>query len=204
MELDRLIILVRAPVPGQVKSRLASGLGPTAACEAYRTMVETLLSNLAGLSSVELCFTPAHARPLISGWLQKHWTASPQCEGDLGTRMMDAFNRAFDSGARRAVLIGSDTPEANADDVRAAWAALDCSDVVLGPALDGGYWLIALRQLVPSLFTAVRWGGDSVLAETTRRAQLAGLRLSLLRTLADVDQPEDWRAYLARCASKQG
>jgi rSAM/selenodomain-associated transferase 1 len=194
--LNRLVIFVRAPVTGQVKSRLAAVLGAEEACAAYRTMVGELVSNLSSLRGVELRFTPAGAEALVSDWLEAGWTTAPQCEGDLGSRMLDAFRDAFAFGATRVALIGSDAPQVTVEDVQTAWAELGNADVVLGPAVDGGYWLIGMRTIQPSLFQTISWGTATVLSDTTQRARAAGLSVSLLRSLADIDTAEDWAAYM--------
>jgi glycosyltransferase A (GT-A) superfamily protein (DUF2064 family) len=85
-----------------------------------------------------------------------------------------------------------------AADIEQAWLALEEHDLVLGPATDGGYWLIALQQPQPSLFHDIPWSSEHVLQETLQRATAAGLRVHQLRTLSDVDTAEDWRALLAR------
>lgn len=113
-------------------------------------------------------------------------------------RMQQAFERAFQTGAQRVVMIGTDCPEVNVTDIHAAWEALSQHDLVLGPAEDGGYWLIGMKQPQPELFNGIHWSTGSVLAETTARAQQLRLRYQLLRTLSDVDTKADWDAYLAR------
>ena len=112
--------------------------------------------------------------------------------------MLGAFRDEFGSGGTRVVLIGSDAPQVTMEDIRTAWAELEHADVVLGPALDGGYWLIGLTTDQPSLFHSIPWGTDSVLRETMDRARAAGLRVSLLRLLADIDTADDWTDYLKR------
>src|SRR5262245_62441377 len=98
------------------------------------------------VEGVELRFTPADAEAEIRPWLRPGWRAVPQCDGDLGVRMMNAFADAFRAGANRVVIIGSDCPYLDAGDVRIAWTQLRACDLVLGPAEDGGYWLIGLRE----------------------------------------------------------
>ncbi|MHB8522277.1 MAG: TIGR04282 family arsenosugar biosynthesis glycosyltransferase [Limisphaerales bacterium] len=186
---------MKAPRPGEVKTRLAQTLGPSAACAAYRLLVQTLLGRLAELSSVELRFTPADALAEIQPWLQPGWLAQAQEEGDLGARMQSAFSAAFRSGMHRVVIIGSDCPEITTADIDAAWTALLAHDLVLGPARDGGYWLIGLRRPRPALFHRMPWSTDQVLAETLRRAAAARLRVQLLRELTDVDSAQQWQDF---------
>lgn len=195
MRLEKLVIFVRAPRPGEVKTRLAQTLGPGAACAAYRLLVQTLLGRLAASSDVELRFTPADALAEIQPWLQPGWLAQAQDEGDLGARMQSAFSAAFRSGMHRVVIIGSDCPEVTTADIDAAWTALLTHDLVLGPARDGGYWLIGLRRPRPALFHRMPWSTDQVLPETLRRAAAARLRVQLLRELADVDTAQQWQDF---------
>ena len=194
----RLIIFVKAPRAGFVKTRLAAALGPHGALAAYRALVERVLEELSPLLDVELRFTPDDAASEISTWLRPGWRTAPQGEDDLGARMSRAFAEAFASGATRVVLIGSDCPHVTTRDIAATVAALDDHDAVLGPAEDGGYWLVALRAPAPGLFGQIAWSTEDVLAQTLARAQSLGLRVHLLRTLPDVDTVEDWQRYLAQ------
>lgn len=193
---ERLILFLKAPRPGFVKTRLASALGPEAACAAHRRLLEELLPRLANLPEVELRFAPDDARPEIAPWLRPGWTAVPQGSGDLGARLTRATREAFAAGAARVVVIGSDCPRVTADDIQSAWAALGEHDVVLGPAKDGGYWLVALRRPEPRLFEDITWSTGAVLAQTQTQARAAGLSVKLLRELSDVDTPEDWQRFL--------
>ena len=195
---ERLILFVKAPRPGQVKTRLAVTLGEAAACAAYERLVKSLLSNLASLSEVEFRFTPDDAGPEIQPWLRPGWTARGQGIGDLGRRLRSAFADAFAGGAKRVVIIGSDCPEVTVSDVREAWRELRTRDLVVGPAVDGGYWLIGLREPQPALFENIPWSSESVLAETLRRARSQRLKMQLLRILEDVDDEPAWREFLKR------
>src|SRR5262245_47145077 len=143
---DRLMVFVKAPRRGAVKTRLARTLGAVAAEAAYRHLVETLLNQLDGVRGVDLCFSPDDAASEVQHWLKEGWSSSPQGDGDLGQRLHSASQRAFQSGAKRVVIIGSDCRAVRAGDIREAWSGLATHDVVLGPATDGGYWLIGLRQ----------------------------------------------------------
>jgi hypothetical protein len=193
---EKAIVFVKAPRPGTVKTRLGQTMGPEAACAAYRRLVETLLQALASLPEVELRFAPDDAEKEIRSWLRKGWHARPQGGGDLGQRMQRAFADAFAEGASRVVIVGSDCPEVVAGDIRQAWNELTNYDVVIGPAIDGGYWLIGLAREQPGLFQNIPWSSENVLAETLRRAKDADLRIQLLRILSDVDTEKDWKAFL--------
>lgn len=198
------MVFLKAPRVGTVKTRLAEGIGAAAACEAYRHLVLTLLGKLASLRSVELCFTPADAEAELTSWLREGWGNQPQISGDLGERLHGAFLAHFQSGAERVVIIGADCPEVLPADVAAAWRALGDHDVVLGPATDGGYWLIGLRAPQSQLFTAMPWSTAAVLAETQRRARASGLSIALLRELSDVDNLADWERWKHSEAGRGG
>lgn len=197
-EANRLVVFLKAPRVGKVKTRLAETLGADAACAAYVKLVETLCANLASLRAVELCFTPAEAATEIQPWLREGWSRFPQSTGDLGQRLHAAFTAHFRTDAERVVIIGSDCPAVTTTDIEDAWLALEAHDVVLGPALDGGYWLIGLRTPQPELFRMMPWSTDGVFSETMRRAREAGLRVATLRELADVDTAADWERWRAR------
>jgi uncharacterized protein len=201
---EKLLVFVKAPRPGIVKTRLAKSIGAGPACAAYCQIVTTLLSQLKALGTVEICYTPEDALGEIQSWLQDGWVAAPQCDGDLGQRLHSAFERSFEAGASRIVAIGSDCPEVTARDVREAWNSLRVRDVVLGPATDGGYWLIGLRRIQPDLFRDIPWGGEDVFAETMNRIGQRGLSVQLLRPLADVDTESDWRGFLAARKGSEG
>jgi rSAM/selenodomain-associated transferase 1 len=193
-----LIIFVKAPRIGTVKTRLAASVGEAEACAAYKKLTETLLNRLKELPDVELRFSPDDAALEVHPWLRKNWTSRPQGTGDLGERLHSAFLEAFESGAQRVVIIGSDCPEITIQDVAGAWRALETFHVVLGPATDGGYWLIGLNSPQLALFNQMSWSTSSVLPETLARAQHAHLRVRLLRELSDVDTAKDWLKFLAQ------
>lgn len=191
-----LIIFVKAPRRGSVKTRLAGAIGIEAACEAYQKMVEELVERLATIPTVELRFTPDDAVTEIRQWRRDNWHLRPQGEGDLGRRLERAFADAFANGAQYVVVIGSDCPMITPDDIRSAWTVLETNDVVLGPAQDGGYWLIGLGEPRPALFQSIDWSTDKVLKQTLRRVRARNLKVELLRELRDVDTESDWLEFL--------
>lgn len=192
----RLVIFLKAPQPGRVKTRLAAGIGPEAACAAYRELVDCLVLQLRGLPGVELRFSPDGARAEIQNWLQPTWIARPQGKGDLGEKLVRAFEENFADGCSRVVVIGSDCPHVQPADILAAGEALAENDVVLGPARDGGYWLIALKAPCRRLFADIRWSTPAVLSETLHRVSRLGLSVHQLRELEDVDDEASWQEFL--------
>jgi rSAM/selenodomain-associated transferase 1 len=191
----RLIVFVKAPRPGTVKTRLAQSLGVAVACEAYQQLIATLLGRIAPLECVQLRYSPGDALPEIASWVRAGWDAVAQGDGDLGERLARAFREAFESGCRRVVVIGSDCPWMDAEDVRRAWDALEADDVVLGPAMDGGYWLIGLKAPATGLFQGIEWSSGSVFSQTLEQARWGGLTVHRLRELEDVDTEAAWRRF---------
>jgi hypothetical protein len=192
---DLLLVFLKHPRPGAVKTRFIPALGETLAAELYRTLAEEEVRQTAPREGeyVRLfCFAPPEERAAIAAWFpgEDLW---PQPAGGLGLRMAAAFAEAFRRGARRAVIVGTDVPWVSREEVGAALSALDGSDVVIGPSRDGGYYLLGLREPHTALFEGIAWSTPLVLAETLARAGTLGLRVYLLETLTDVDTLEDVR-----------
>lgn len=198
-----LIVFVKAPRIGHVKTRLAQAVGPEAACLIYQLLADRVLTHLESLKTVQLRFSPDDAEKEIRPWRRKGWTLAAQGSGHLGQRLTRAFSEAFDAGFTRVVAIGSDAPEVTQRDVEDAWSGLTTCDAVLGPTKDGGYWLIGLNKPVPKLFQRIPWSTDRVFQTTLKRARTARLRVHRLREMEDIDTEEDWKAYLRRNAFAQ-
>lgn len=200
---ERLILFTRYPEPGKAKTRLIPALGAEAAAEIHRQMTEHTLAQVKPLQrsrplTVEIWFAGGD-RAQMQSWLGSDITYQLQPEGDLGDRMAQAFQRAFDGGMKTAIIIGTDCPELTDALLTEAFQALQQTDVVLGPAADGGYYLIGLRRLVPKLFKTIAWSTDRVFQQTVDIANNLNLSLTTLPTLTDVDRPDDllvWKRVL--------
>jgi uncharacterized protein len=197
-EPEHLLIFARYPELGKVKTRLAAGLGEAAALAAYRQLLAHTAAAVAPLPAVRTLWLaaapPAEAAPLWPGTAQQVQPVVP----DLGQRMAHAFGAAFAAGARRVVIIGTDCPGLSTDILEAAFHQLRTHDVVLGPADDGGYYLLGLQRPQPALFQGLSWSTDSVLRDTLAIAAREALTVARLPTLHDVDTAEDWRRWQAR------
>jgi rSAM/selenodomain-associated transferase 1 len=198
----RLVVFARAPEAGRVKTRLAAELGPDDALAIYRWLGARTLSHARAVRACELevRYTPMGDRDAVAGWLGDDLTLHPQADGDLGSRMQTAIVAALADGAPAVVVVGTDCPGLDADIVERAFDALGQADVVLGPALDGGYYLIAVRAVHDVLFDHIPWSSPETLARTLGAATAAGLRVALLETHGDIDTADDWRRWVARSA----
>lgn len=192
MQKEQLIVFVKAPRPGLVKTRLAQEIGVEAACQAYSRLVAQVLANIVDIDSVQLRFSPDDSEKEIQCWVRAGWECRPQLSGDLGQRLNRAFVEGFETGFERVAVIGSDCPDVTSEDIQEAWQALDNFDLALGPAFDGGYWLIALKRSAPFLFQDMPWSTATVFDETLKRAGREGMRVRVLRRLRDVDTGADW------------
>ncbi len=191
---ESLGVFAKYPEPGRAKTRLIPALGPEGAAALHEQLVHHTLNGvgeLLGLREVDAQIWTAGADP--SALADRFRTPLPcvaQEEGDLGQRMLAAF-RVMLRASRSGVLIGTDCPDLSAGVLTLAFEALHTADVVLGPAGDGGYYLIGLKRPVPALFENVEWSTSTVLARTLERASALGLSVWLLPTLSDVDEPQD-------------
>ncbi|MEX2526372.1 MAG: TIGR04283 family arsenosugar biosynthesis glycosyltransferase [Gemmatimonadota bacterium] len=194
----RILLFTKAPRPGSVKTRLAREMGDEAACAIYRQMGADTVTALAGLPyPLEVRYTPddSQAEQEVRRWLEPQGATHfvPQGPGDLGARMAAAISQGVGDG-RRVCVVGADLPQMNPQLIVEAYSAMDNgADLVLGPALDGGYYLLATGALHPQLFHGMEWSQARVLQETLARAHNLDLSVYLLPPLRDVDTLEDLR-----------
>jgi uncharacterized protein len=189
-------LMLKAPTPGKVKTRLATALGDAAACDVYRMLVEHQLDQLPAHWTIEIHGTPETDLPLLVQWLQhrRDMTFYPQAAGDLGDRMAEAVKGALGRGAGSVVLLGGDCAELDEDRLIQLERALNEAPVAIIPALDGGYVALAMQRLAPCLFGNMPWS-QATLMERTRSAltehQIRWIELDPCR---DVDELADWDA----------
>lgn len=191
----RIALLLKAPRQGDVKTRLAATMGEAAAVSIYRQLAERQVRALPADWPVTIHYAPANAGPEIRQWLDQHGRGlgyRPQGEGDLGARLTAVFAAEFACDARAVLAIGGDCPALDGTLLLTAAQALTQADVVLGPALDGGYYLIGLKAPCPVLFAGIPWSTAAVLAQTRLRIQRQNLRMVELPVLEDVDDAASW------------
>ncbi|MGZ6275583.1 MAG: TIGR04282 family arsenosugar biosynthesis glycosyltransferase [Syntrophales bacterium] len=189
-----LIMFVRFPGQGQVKSRLAKDIGEEPATNLYRCFVDDL-SERFSKEPYRLClaFHPREMEHEMKEMLGHDFSYIPQTGEDLGERMKLAFLRCFSEGARSVVLIGSDIPDLPARIVDEAFRALDKYGTVIGPSLDGGYYLLGFRQETfnEGIFARLPWGAETVFQQTMNILHMAGALVHVLPVWWDIDKHED-------------
>lgn len=182
-----VIAMLKAPRAGWVKTRLAHEIGAEAAAAVYRRLVEHQLVSIPREWRVEIHYAPSDAKAEMQAWLGAHHEYHAQSGRDLGERLVHAIAGAFERGAVGLLVIGGDCPTLDAATLHDAWAALKSAEVVIGPALDGGYYLIGLRRPAPELFAEIPWSSPRVFAVTMQRVHAIGLSSALLPAKEDVD-----------------
>ena len=194
----RLLLLTKAPDPGQVKTRLIPLLGEDAAAALYSQLVHDCLGmcTAAALSPVDIWCSPSSDHPFFQQCKHRYQaTLHTQLPGDLGQRMSQAIRTTLEK-ADYVAVIGADCPGLCPADLVAAFDALNTgADVVIGPAEDGGYYLIGMRHHHASLFADIPWSTRAVLPITEERIRRQNLRLHTLPLRKDLDTPEDYAVY---------
>ncbi|GAA3963928.1 TIGR04282 family arsenosugar biosynthesis glycosyltransferase [Hymenobacter antarcticus] len=195
-----LLVFAREPVLGRVKTRLAADIGPEAALAVYRELLALTAAAVTASAVPATVWLAEAPHPTADTalprpeWPGLPWRVQPPADL-LGERMAHAFGEAFAAGAGRVVIIGTDCPGLEPAILQRAFAALEAHDLVVGPAEDGGYYLLGLRELQPALFTSKDWSTATVLPDTLADAARLGLRVAQLPVLHDVDSARDLAAW---------
>lgn len=199
MKKEVVLVFQKNAILGQVKTRLASGMGEQPAMEIYMHLVQLTYSALEAVQipvwTYFSDFIPESTHPTV----EKSFVQQGQ---DLGERMSNAFASTFDSGIEKVVLIGTDCPTLQSQHLLQAFTALNDSDLVLGPATDGGYYLIGMKVRAAYLFEGIAWSTSQVLSQTLHVASQHSLTTTLLTELDDIDTPEDWQRYSSQLENK--
>ena len=195
MTAGALLIFTKYPRPGRVKTRLIPALGPEGAAQLMARLTAHTLSRAQAFARRQnlslTVYYDGGSAPQMQACFGPHLAYRPQGRGDLGQRLLAALAETLAAGPPPVVIIGSDCPDLSAPILAAAFQQLADHDLVLGPALDGGYYLLGLKALYPELFQQIAWGTDQVLAQTQAKALGLGLRTALLPVLRDIDRPAD-------------
>jgi rSAM/selenodomain-associated transferase 1 len=189
-----LLFFVKYPEKGKVKSRLAVGIGDDSAVRVYKNIVDQMLSTLKkGTFPLYICFFPNNAQTPIRNWLGREYRYMPQNGKDLGERMKNGFIDGFALGYKRIVLIGSDIPDLPMRHIEEAFESLKKMDAAIGPAYDGGYYLIGFKDMAffPQVFEGIAWGTKNVFGETMKKFKRSRRVVYTLPYQRDIDTAED-------------
>jgi rSAM/selenodomain-associated transferase 1 len=195
-------LFAKRPRAGQVKTRLAAETSPAWAAEAATTFLHDVVEKFAAFAAERfLVYAPAEERDYFAHIGGVHYRLLPQVDGDLGCRMRDFFHAQMQTGQERIIVLGTDSPTLPLSYVEQAFAQLETADIVLGPAMDGGYYLLGGARRLAPIFTGIAWGERSVLAETIARLQDPTWNLALLPPWYDLDTLEDWQFLQSHLAA---
>ncbi len=200
-ERSSIILFVKLPGKAGVKSRLARVIGKAPALDLYRAFVFDIVGTLVSVGApLDVYYYPPLPEENAAEWLGTALTCVPQRGMDLGERMENALADSFAKGADKVVLIGSDIPDLPASLVREALSSLGVHDAVIGPARDGGYYLIGFRKstFLRDIFRGISWSTDSVFRGTMKILEKAGRRVYILPEWKDVDTMDDLRSLFLR------
>ena len=196
-----ILVFVKFPETGKVKARLSKDLDEDAVCSLYKIFVLDLLDTLKkGSYTFRVCFYPPEAEEKVADWLGRDLFYMPQAGKDLGERMKNAFIHVFSQGYSEVLLIGSDIPDLAGPVIDEAFDELKNSEAVVGPAFDGGYYLIGFRKdtFLSEIFQGIHWGTDTVFARTMEIFNRNNYRIHVLTKWRDVDRIEDLKALFDR------
>jgi rSAM/selenodomain-associated transferase 1 len=199
MKKEVVLVFQKNAVLGKVKTRLASGMGELRALEIYRHLIQLTYSVLEDVPVPVWTYFSDYIPESTHSSVEKSLVQEGQ---DLGERMANAFARSFELGMEKVVLIGTDCPTLQSNHLNEAFEALTHSDLVVGPATDGGYYLIGMNRRADYLFEGITWSTSQVLSETLNVASQHGLTTTLLCELDDIDTQEDWQRYSSQFENK--
>ena len=184
-----IIVFQKKPEAGKVKTRLATAIGDEKATEVYQYLLDLTHRQLARVDIPVFVF---YEKEIQSEYLRnQNYYPFLQNKGDLGEKMKAAFKTVLDRGCQRVIIIGTDCPELKAEDMETAISALSRHDLVIGPAYDGGYYLLGMKKVHEPLFKNKKWSSSTVFSDTMADVNALGLSSFKLRTLSDVDTYED-------------
>jgi rSAM/selenodomain-associated transferase 1 len=196
-----ILLFLKSPEKGRVKSRLASALGEERTLHIYKSFALDIIGTLKKRDQpLKICFYPHDSKETVVSWLGEDVSYLPQKGEDLGERMENAFIQIFSEGIEKAVLIGSDIPDLANTVIDEAFSSLERNGAVIGPASDGGYYLIGFRKnsFFSDIFHGISWSAGSVFQKTMKIFRRAGFRVHVLPEWNDVDTLDDLRSLFIR------
>jgi rSAM/selenodomain-associated transferase 1 len=199
-----IIVYLKNPAPGEVKTRLQTRYTPEQAARLYRAFIQDTIETARSVEADRYfaAYTPTGCEIEIEELVPEGWDLIPQVGADLGGRMLGSLRSGITSGADKVVLIGTDIPSLPQSHLLSAINRLDNSDLVLGPTTDGGFYLIGTRITLPEIFPEVTWSTDKVFEQATAGIRSHGLLMSLIPPWHDIDTPEDLDAALLQARAE--
>ncbi|MBN7816700.1 TIGR04282 family arsenosugar biosynthesis glycosyltransferase [Algoriphagus pacificus] len=197
-----IIIFQKNAELGKVKTRLAETMGKQEALEIYQILVNYTHQNVQQVPYKKLLYFSEFLEKSTE-WENEFYSHKLQIAGNLGVKMANAFQTEFENGFNQLVIIGTDCPEINPEIIEEAFEKLTKVDVVLGPATDGGYYLLGMNQFISGLFKDIPWSSEVVLAATKNFLVSNGITFDMLPLLSDVDYQEDWEKVKERLLKTQ-
>jgi rSAM/selenodomain-associated transferase 1 len=193
-----IIVYLKNPAPGEVKTRLQTRYTQEQAARLYRAFIQDTVETAQTVEADRYfaAYTPAGCEPEIEELVPEGWNLTPQVGADLGARMLGSLRSSITSGADKVILIGTDIPSLPRTHLISAINRLDNNDLVLGPTNDGGFYLIGTRIMLPDIFPDVAWSTDQVFEQTAEGVRSHSLLMSLIPPWNDIDTPDDLDAAL--------
>jgi uncharacterized protein len=200
--MNALILMTRIPIPGRTKTRLMKVLSGEECAQIHRCFLMDIfntLKNIKDSTDVFLTYTPEDSLGIINEMVPE-WIASfPQKGEKLGERMKASIDMLLKEGYKKVILIGSDIPDLSSKDIEDAFAVLDSDDIVLGPTVDGGYYLVGMKKIHKELFSDnLKWGNKSVFEATVDIANKCSLKVGLASKYRDIDDEKDLLNFIER------
>lgn len=192
--MNHLLIFIKNPIKGKAKTRLAATVGDDEALRIYLELLKHTRNIATQIDATRNLFY-SHFIDNNDEWNNALFDKQLQINGDLGQKMTTGFQSVFEKKATKAVIIGSDCASLSTDIVDDAFAKLDTHDFVIGPAQDGGYYLIGMTDFSPKIFKNIDWSTEKVLPQTIEIINNTDKTYALLPTLSDIDYEEDWKKY---------
>lgn len=187
--------MLKAPVSGSVKTRLAADIGPDQAAAVYRNLVELQIAEIPSDWKIRICFSPTDAKSQMIDWLGNAHEFIPQSQGDLGNRLHHAMNQYFKKNSGNLFFLGGDCPYLNKNLLKEANQKLTSTDIVIGPTFDGGYYLLGMKEPTPCLFKEIQWSTEIVYQQTLTRLAEQKLNFEELKCLEDIDTLDTWKRF---------
>ena len=198
---NNILLFVKYPKDGVVKTRLSKSIGASAAVSLYKCFVEDILLTLQGLNAhTWVCYYPEDVEDDMAVWLGRNYFYVLQKGKNLGKRLQHCFNYSFEKGFERSIAVASDVPEISEGIIGDAFKILQNKDAVIGPSYDGGYYLVGFKKKSyrTDIFDDISWSTNLVFDETLEKIEAHNLQYSVLDKLNDMDTIDDIRKFLIR------